>query len=389
VILEPSPISPLTLPVEIVYSEGRDLVSRKIFLQTQFAIIKSRTMAKQILDRMNLWDEFTPGFTLFGSKDPVENFIDQVSVDQPNLISKEVEICVSHKEARKAKEILDVLVKEYRITSQNWRDELYKSNIDWLTSEGDRLKSEMIQANIALHEFKEAENLISLDEMTNPLAQKLQVVFLSLTEAELVSLQAKLRYNQTQAAGQVGATERPELLAANPMIVQLKAQYALFEAEHARLKTRYGEKHPKMIELTTQMSELRDQISQEIATAIQNLKGEYLMAREKERSLRGSYEELKKKVMALNEKRIAYFLIEEEAKAKSLLYDAFVTKLQETDILSTLRSTLTVRTVDPPEVPFEPSGYRKYYVPLAIAIGIIVGILLAFLKEYFAQEEER
>ena len=388
VILEPSPISPLTLPVEIVYSEGRDLVSRKIFVQTQFAIIKSRTMAKRILDRLDLWDEFTPDFTLFGSKDPVENFVDLVYVDQPNLISKEVEIGFSLKDPQQAKEILDVLLEEYRITSQSWRDEVYKSNLEWLTVEGDRLKAEMTQATIAVQEFKEAEDLLSLDEITNPLAQKLQVVYLGLTEAELATLQVKLRYEQTQAADSVPATEMPELLTANPIIVQLKAQYALLDSEHARLQTRYGEKHPRMIEITNQMSELRAQISQEVATAIQTLKGEYMMAREKERSLKRTYEELKKDVMALNKKRIDHFLLAEEAKAKSFLYEAFVTKLQETDILSTMRSTLTVRTIDPPEVPIEPAGYRKYYVPLAIAIGLVVGILLAFFKEYFAQGGE-
>ena len=46
-----------------------------------------------------------------------------------------------------------------------------------------------------------------------------------------------------------------------------------------------------------------------------------------------------------------------------------------------------MRIVDPPEVPLEPAGYRKYYIPLAIAIGIVVGILLAFTREYFDQEE--
>ncbi len=104
-ILLPPPLTPLTMLGEVIYSEGIDIVSKRLFAMTQFEVIKSRPVAERVMDRLQLWDEYHLGEERkgpFGRKrEPVTRvmaagaFAEKVSVVQPTVMSNHIEVSFS------------------------------------------------------------------------------------------------------------------------------------------------------------------------------------------------------------------------------------------------------------------------------------------------------
>ena len=105
---------------EVVYSEGIDIVSKRLFAMTQFEVIKSRQVAERVLDRLQLWDDYHLGEekkSPFGRKvEPVTRemaagaFAAKVSVIQPTIMSNHIEVSFSAKDPEKAARVVNVLI---------------------------------------------------------------------------------------------------------------------------------------------------------------------------------------------------------------------------------------------------------------------------------------
>lgn len=403
VVLEPMPISPLTVPSDFIYATGRDIVSQKQFVQTQFALLQSRTMARAVMEKLDLFEKFTSGtasvplvgglLKAFGTTDPIERFITGIGIDQPNILSKELELSYTSEDPELATQILTALLEEYKVMSLRWRDQHFQENLDFLKDKMEEFKSELKVSQEKIEAFKEENDIVGIAGGQSLVMQKFAGLNITLVELELARMRVEVQYEQVKDLAEAARADAdipidlyPSILINNPAIAQFRGQLILLETEQRKLKERYGDMHPRMVELDTQLREIRTQIKKEVDSAIKNIEASYELAKKQEQTLIDTLAGVKKEVTEIGKKQIDFILMTEDTKINQFLYTTLITKFQETEILSSIRSSLTVQVIDPVEVPTDTSGYRKFYIPISIPVGLIIGILLAFIRDYFDED---
>ena len=153
--------------------------------------------------------------------------------------------------------------------------------------------------------------------------------------------------------------------------------------QYADAVNQYGPNFPKVQRLQAQIKALDEQMMRERKGIVTQLENDYREAKQHEDLLSKALDGQKAEVNAMSEKMLQYNILKREAEANKTLYDGLQTKLKEAQISSGLKSS-NIRIVDPAMVPSTPSRPAKTKnITLAFLVGLVGGIGLALLREYF------
>lgn len=125
------------------------------------------------------------------------------------------------------------------------------------------------------------------------------------------------------------AAASPDVLQ-SAVVSNLRTQYAEVARKKAELTTRYGPRHPQVINIEAELANVSRQITDEIGRIVASARTEYEMAKSREDSLHASLDELKERAAKLNHKSIKLHELEREAKANRTLYEEFLSRAKET-----------------------------------------------------------
>jgi capsular exopolysaccharide synthesis family protein len=150
------------------------------------------------------------------------------------------------------------------------------------------------------------------------------------------------------------------------------------------MRERYLDKHPRMIEMRSTIEEIEGRIRTEVLKAIESMKITYEMAVSQENSLREELEEVQKEVIRVDEEKIRYLQLLNESKANRVLFDTLVSRLKETAIIQDFENPRdTVQIIDKAIPSDKPAGFRTFFLPLAAGVGLLVGLFLCYVRDYF------
>ena len=116
---------------------------------------------------------------------------------------------------------------------------------------------------------------------------------------------------------------------------------------------------------------------------IRAVQTEYRVARAKEETLLGNVNQLRREGQELNEKEIQYSVLQRETDSNQQLYEAVLKRLKETGVTGGVEAN-NVRVIEEaivPTVPVRPN--RKNDLVMSMILGLVAGIGLAFVMEYF------
>jgi capsular exopolysaccharide synthesis family protein len=244
-------------------------------------------------------------------------------------------------------------------------------------------KEKVEESEIALQKYKEQENIVSLEEKQNIVVQRLSQLNALVTGAKTERIAIETRYKELKKL-----TDQPEMIESlpsilsNAMIQQLKTDYVGLQRKYSELSKKYGTKHPKIIELRSQIGLMKRKIALEVRKNVNSLMTEYKVAQSKEATLVGALEQQKKEALELNRKSIDYGILQREAESNRQMYNVLIKKMKEVDLSSDLKGT-NIRVIDPAQVPGSPIGPNKgFNILFAAFIGVGLGAGLAFFLEY-------
>jgi capsular exopolysaccharide synthesis family protein len=263
--------------------------------------------------------------------------------------------------------------------------------IDWLSKGLEELKEKSEQAESALQKFKEKEDIVALDsimfskeaEANDIVLQKINQLNSSLTTAKMERIQVGVVYEQLKRI-----MDNPEAIETfpdiikDPLIQSYKREYADLVRQYLEFSEKYGEKHPKMVSLKSEMEEKKERIKMEAGRLAKSIETQYVTAKNKEEGLERALNEYNQEAMRLNRKAIEYGILKREVDTNRELYDLMQKRLKETSITSGI-SASNITIVDYGEVPLTPvRPNRRMYILLSAIVGLTIGIGLAFLFEY-------
>jgi capsular exopolysaccharide synthesis family protein len=167
------------------------------------------------------------------------------------------------------------------------------------------------------------------------------------------------------------------------LIQNLRAQEAAVKAELDQDKVKYASAYPRIAELQAELNGVEQSIHDEVHRIGERARTDYQIAAQTEASARNTFEKQKKLANDLNDKAIAYGLAKQEADGSRGVYESLLAKLKQAGVLEGLRST-NITVVNPARVP-PPNRPKSPNVPLyyaaAIAAGVVVGAVLAFVRD--------
>ncbi len=167
----------------------------------------------------------------------------------------------------------------------------------------------------------------------------------------------------------------------NPLIQTLKTEEAKLLTERSELSKKYGEGHPRMIQIQQELAANRGKIGAEMAVIKQTIKNEYNMAKAQEENLKRALEAQKNITQDQSDVGIQYRVLLRDVETNRALYENVLKSLKTTTATENLPAT-NIRVVYPalvPETPISPRRARNLI--LAAGVGLFFGFGLALFLE--------
>lgn len=264
----------------------------------------------------------------------------------------------------------------YLIDSVSGRNE---DAVTYLNSSADRLRDEAKSAEQRLLDYMKRENLVSLDNSTNIVRERLTSVNAALQSSRLDRLAIENLNNQVETFRQEGK----DLLELNIIstygtIPALRTQLAEHLRNQAVLSERYLERHPRMIEMENSIRVTRQQLTAAINLAIADLQATLGKARAREESLAAEYAANEKEHLRLRDLSVEYKSLENAAAVAKSNYAQILDRLSQVNTSRNLEK-LPVRRLDraqPAGNPYSPNPGS--IIKTSVALGVLVFFGVAF-----------
>jgi succinoglycan biosynthesis transport protein ExoP len=165
------------------------------------------------------------------------------------------------------------------------------------------------------------------------------------------------------------------------LVQVLRAQEATLQAQVGQDAATFGSAYPKLIEERASLKKVQQLLQDEINRMGERAKNDYEIALKTEEGARKAYETQRHSAEKLNDKTIAYAILEKEATESQDLYQDLLKRLKEAGILEGLHSSnLTiVSEATPPAKPSKPN--IPLYLFLGIGLGVFFGCAAALLVD--------
>jgi len=394
------------------------------YYQTQYKIIESRTIAREVINRLQLKDseEFFPKkeetfitniqkninqiknsaqnavLSLFRTgkqnepKDEeqdsdarlVSMFLSRINV-APIRNSRLLDLQFNAKNPKLAALIVNTLAEVYIEKNLETKLHAAKKAVSWLHERVDEERKKVSIAEHQLLEYKEKQGIFTdfSSDVEKITAQKLAKLNSQVIDAEAHRVETETRYKQA-----LELKKNPDMLDSipevlrNDLIREIKEMEVNLYKRISELSKKYGRNHPKMISVNSEMESLKERKSKEIQRVINSLRNEYQVALAKEKTLLKALAKQKKESLELNQKSIQYGVLRREAESARHMYELLIKRFKETSLTEDMK-TGNIRIVDPAEVPKYPIRPRKKLnIFLSVFLGLFMGIAVAFTFEY-------
>ena len=341
------------------------------YLTTQYRNLESRSLILEVMDKLKLESDDERYSKAIDKVTAVTKDIKIV----PIRLSRLVEVQVTHPKGEQAQRIADMILKVFLQRNLDDKKQKALQGFQILEQEAKGKEVELASLQKDLQKYRKEKGMVSLKDEQNIDAatmRDLKTAYELLRSTADVAKQTAQQAREWIAAGKEITDFGP--LAKDEQVAFLRKQVNENSSKLAGLRTKYREKHPKVIQVYTQLQADSQRLRDESERAIQAIfqLGELESSREAE-ALR-KYKESVERVFALDEAKIEYDIMEQKVKRVEGFYQTILTKAKDFDI-GTKDLLQNMKVQDPAFAPLKPVSPNK---PL-IFVGSVVGGLAVAL----------
>lgn len=358
-------------------------------LQNQIQILTSRELAGRVIDKLRLADdpEFKPSNGLFGHASParardavIDVFLKQLTVDSVGL-STSLNIGFQAGDPESAVRIADAIADDYVADQANAKFEATARTTQWLMDRIQRLAAQVQASEEAVQRYKALNNLNDTLDGGSIVGQQMGAISTQLVAARADMAQKQAAYGRVIQLVRSGRSADVSQVVASPLIAQLRAQETDLIQQQAELSTRYGLRHPKMIEIQSQKKNLDAKIALEVGRVVETAANDRAVAAAQVVSLERSLHGTEQTAASENMARVKLKSLEANATSTQSMYQAFVARLRATQD-SSADQMADARVISRAAIPEGPDGPRKLFViGAAIPASLLLGLLAALVAE--------
>ncbi|NRB41176.1 MAG: polysaccharide biosynthesis tyrosine autokinase [Pseudomonadales bacterium] len=390
------------LSIEEMY--GADMKTSDYY-NTQFEILKSRTIAEKVVTKLDLvnnplfnaslrektwrqklfdWRSWL-GVSLPKDETQTEEQARQVFNGVVNAFSagiriapikrtKIVKIHFMSSDKQLAAQASDAIAEAYIDSYLESKLELTTIAHAWMQEKMQALGNELKLAELALQDYRERENLVDVDGIMTLTNSELQSISMSYVEARQKRSQSQTILAQIK---KIGKSENPDAffnlpeVLSHSLIQSMKQQQSIAQSKVEELEKRYGPKHPKMIAALSERNAYDASIRRQVLSILAGVSQQYDADLAREKLLAAQLNEAKRRAQKTTRKQFQLLEFEREVSTKKELYNTFFRRIQETSATSGIQQ-VNARIVDRAYVPGTPIKPNKKMI-------VIAAMLLSFL----------
>ena len=383
-------------------------VGDRDFYQTQYELLKSRTLAERVVQKMRPVLERVYGATdsvvdtlaakdKDGKQDGLSNEPADLRKQENNMTrklvgvvmgslnvepvrnSRLVKVNFDSPDPKLAADITNAVADNFIAVNLERRFDANSYAKTFLEQRLKQVKAKLEETERAQVEFARDKEIFSVDKDGGTTsAQKLTEFNNALSKAQQERIKAESAYKQIQASK---SGQLPQGLETG-LLSQLKQNQAKLEADYQNNLKQFKPGYPKMLELAAQIEEVKDQVAREQESTRQSITATYEAAKVQENLLSEMLTSSKSEMLDLQSRSIQYNILKREADTNRQLYDGLLQRLKEVSVAGGV-GTNNISVVDKAQVPtamFKP--VLKLNLAIAVILGLVGGIGLALFFEY-------
>jgi succinoglycan biosynthesis transport protein ExoP len=288
-----------------------------------------------------------------------------------------VTIKITTPEAALSARLADAHASSYVRYGIDLRSETNSDAGDFLQQKLVELKERIEQSEAALNSYRKEKGIISVDDKSNIIIERLLDLNKGLTaaEGERIGWEAQVRAARGRNAEEIPAVRNSTAISA------LKAELAKTEAEYASLAKEFKAGYPALDNLRARIDETRRRMAAEIEREVKSIEAGYAAAINKESQFRAAMDEQKRATLSLKDSAVQYAILAREVDTNKQLYDGVLSRLKEIGVAGEVRSSNihVMGKALPPGGPSYPD--KRRLMILGLLLGLAAGAGLAFLLE--------
>jgi capsular exopolysaccharide synthesis family protein len=377
------------------------------FYQTQYSLLKARSLAERVASKLNLAtnDEFfrSHGEDIAGG--PLTSFEGSAAVSGRDLQerrSRAVDLLLEHViiSPIRGSSLVDVsyTIGSPKLAAQianTWVDQFIRSSMDrryqsteqarqFLNDRLNDLRKRLEESERNLVNYAGQKNIVTLRTSEDAkggtrtertlVSQDLESLNDALTQATADRIAAQ---SALSAALETGVSGND---LTNAAIAELRQRRAEAQADYAKLLVQFEPEYPAARALKEQIDALDRSIAREESRDRTGLRGEYRKALQRENSLRAQVDAVKSELRSQEQSRIQYNIFQREVDTNRQLYDSILQRFKEIGVAGIGANNISiVDLANTPEVPSSP----KLLVNLILSLlaGGIVALAVVILLD--------
>ncbi|MGH7868914.1 MAG: GumC family protein, partial [Candidatus Dormibacteraceae bacterium] len=365
----------------------RSIPSDDTFLQTQVDVLESDNLAWQTIQQLGIAqhpDALTGSTAKLSapSETPealegrlIRTFRKHLDVKVMRN-SRMIEINFESTDPRLAASVANALMKNYAEYNFRKKYDATRQASGWMEGQLDELKAKVEKSQQALVDYERQNAIVNVGEKQNVVEERLADLSKDLTTAQNDLLQKQSLYELVKSNQSLAA-----VLGQDELLQKLEENAASLQSDYVAALDQYGPKFPKVLRLRDQVAQMQALIDQERAKILQRIQSRYLAASDRVKLLSDAVARGKVDLGEMNQLLIQHNLLKREFETNQQLYDSLLQRLKDATVSAGLRAN-NIHVVDSALVPAIPVRPRKLLnAGVALGLGLIIGIALAFLEE--------
>ncbi|MEQ1529932.1 MAG: polysaccharide biosynthesis tyrosine autokinase, partial [Methylococcales bacterium] len=255
---------------------------------------------------------------------------------------------------------------------------------DWLNQQVSQLQQQVKVSETAVEEYRKKSGMVHGKDGVL-LLQQISEVSSQLILAKTERSEASARFQQIQSrVHSNGGIESVSEVLNSELIQKLRAEESDLQRKIAELSTEFGKKHPKMINLSAELSSLQNKIHGEVGKVVNGLANESSISNSRVAMLQSNLDDLKAQVIANNAENVQLNALEREAESNRNLLNTFTARFKETSAQEDLKALKPdAKIIAHADVPAEATFPKKKPMLVVGAVGAgILALMIAFILEY-------
>lgn len=375
------------------------------FYQTQYGLLKSRSLAERVATQLRLVDD-AKFFQLFGAAEsrpalqasngryPASGRVERQRIAgeillrnvgvEPARMSRLVEIRFTSPDPELSARIANAWAENFIQTNLERKVQATSYGRNLLQRQLAQQKQRLDESQRQLVGYASQQRIINLpaqggNENTTAersiVADNLASLNTALSQAIADRVAAEARFRETGGNG--ASTEALR----NGAINGLRQRRAELAAEYQELMTQFEPGYPAARQIKSQIDQLDRSISNEERRVSGSIEADYQSAVERERGLQNRVEQLKSSYLDLRRRSIQYNIYQQEVDTNRTLYEGLLQRFKEIGVAGGV-GVNNISIVDPADVPQGPSSPRlALNLLIALLVGTLLGAGAAFLLE--------